>query len=51
MVMLMAVIGVFFALFALLDRCVSVIEQRDYGVIPNLCCVVIVTFLLMKFKD
>ena len=51
MVMLMAAMVVFVALFALLDACVSVIEQRDYGIIPNLWCVVSVSFVLMKFKD
>jgi hypothetical protein len=51
MIALMTVMGTFFALFALLDKCIAMIEERDYGVVPNLCCIVLVSFILMKFKD
>ena len=51
MVLLMTVMGRFFILFALLDKCIAMIEERDYGVVPNLCCIALVSFILMKFKD
>lgn len=48
---LMTVMGTFFVLFALLDKCIAMIEEQDYGVVPNLCCIALVSFILMKFKD
>jgi len=51
MIALMTVMGTFFVLFALLDKCIAMIEERDYGVVPNLCCIALVSFILMKFKD
>jgi hypothetical protein len=51
MVMLMAVMGIFFALFALLDACMAFIDAQGYGVIPNLLCVAFVSCILMKFRD
>jgi hypothetical protein len=51
MVMLMVVMGTFFALFALLDACMSFIDARDFGVLPNLICMALVSCILMKFKD
>lgn len=51
MVVLLAVIGLFFALFAVLDMGMAMIEHGDHGVVPNIFCVVIMSYLLMKFKD
>jgi hypothetical protein len=51
MLALLATIGCFFAVFALLDRGMALIEHGDYGVIPNLCCIICASYLLMKFKD
>lgn len=51
MIILLSVIGFFFALFALLDMCMVMIEQSDHGAIPNICCVIFMSYMLMKFKD
>lgn len=51
MVILLSVIGFFFALFALLDMGMVMIEQSDHGAIPNVCGVIFMSYMLMKFKD
>ena len=51
MLVLLATIGCFFALFAFLDMGITLIEHGDHGVVPNICCVLCISYLLMKFKD
>ena len=51
LLVLLAVMFVFFALFSLLEMGVSKIEEGGYGALPNVCCVMLVSSLLMKFKD
>mmetsp|Transcript_25214 Transcript_25214/g.52697 ORF Transcript_25214/g.52697 Transcript_25214/m.52697 type:complete len:171 (+) Transcript_25214:693-1205(+) len=51
MVVLLAVIGFFFILFALLDMGMTMIEQGGHGAIPNVCCVIFMSYMLMKLKD
>ncbi|KAL7543897.1 hypothetical protein ACHAXR_013420 [Thalassiosira sp. AJA248-18] len=51
MVVLLTVIGFFYTLFALLDMGIVFIEQSDHGAAPSVCCVMLLSYLLMKFKD
>lgn len=51
MVVLLAVIGFFFILFALLDMGMAMIEEGGHGAIPNVCCVIFMSYMLMKLKD
>mmetsp|Transcript_4390 Transcript_4390/g.9489 ORF Transcript_4390/g.9489 Transcript_4390/m.9489 type:complete len:543 (-) Transcript_4390:355-1983(-) len=51
MVVLLLVIGSFFVLFALLDAGMILIEQGGHGAVPNVCCVVAMSYGLMKFGD
>lgn len=51
MMVLLAVLGLFFVLFALLDMGIEIIEQSDHGAIPNVLCAIFMSYLLMKFKD
>ena len=51
MVVLLTIIGLFFALFALLDMGIVMIEEGGHGSFPNICCVIVMSYMLMKFKD
>ena len=51
MVVLLSVIGFFFILFAMLDKFMLMIEHSGHGSFPNICCVAILSYLLMRFKD
>ena len=51
LMVLLAVIGLFFVLFAILDIGTVMIEESDHGAAPNVCCAVFVAWMLMKFKD
>ena len=48
---LLTVILMSFLFFALLEMGVSMIEHSEHGVVANLCCVVVISYLLMKFND
>ncbi|KAL7522112.1 hypothetical protein ACHAWX_006799 [Stephanocyclus meneghinianus] len=51
MIGLLSVIFVSFLFFALLEMGVGIIEHSEHGVFPNLCCVFLISSLLMKFND
>lgn len=51
MVILLVVIAFFFAVFALLDMVIEMIEAGGHGALPNVGCVLFLSWLLMKFKD
>ena len=51
MVILLSVIGFFFILFAMLDKFMLMIEDSGRGSFPNVICVAILSYLLMRFKD
>ncbi|KAL7551016.1 hypothetical protein ACHAWF_014226 [Thalassiosira exigua] len=51
MCLLLVVIGLFFASFALLDMGIVIIEESGHGALPNVLCVLLMSYLLMKFKD
>ena len=51
LVILLSVIGFFFILFAMLDKFMLMIEHSGHGSLPNVICVYILSYLLMRFKD
>ena len=53
MVALLAIMGFFFQLFALLDRGAVMMEhlEFDLGALPNIGCLLVLSYMLMKFKD
>ena len=51
MMVLLSVIGFFFVLFAMLDKLIVTIEQSGHGSLPNVCLVLVMAYMLMKFKD
>jgi len=51
MLVLLAVMLFFFSAFALLEMAVTKIEEGNHGALPNVACVILISSLLMKFKD
>ncbi|KAL9185827.1 hypothetical protein ACHAXT_003604 [Thalassiosira profunda] len=51
MLVLLAVIGLFFVLFALLNRGLISIEDSGHGALPNVCCAIAMAYLLTRYKD
>jgi hypothetical protein len=48
---LLSVIFVSFLFFAFLEMGVDIIEHSEHGVLPNLCCIFLISSVLMKFND
>jgi divalent metal cation (Fe/Co/Zn/Cd) transporter len=51
MVALLVVMLVFFSAFALLEMAVTKIEEGNHGALPNVAFVLMISSVLMKFRD
>ena len=51
MIILLTIMLVFYGLFAYLDYTLETIEQAGYGAAPNLLFIIILSKMLMKFRD